>query len=308
MKISISTKSVPSSDGVHLLKGKVYFPEGEIKGYLHIVHGMTEHVGRYHEFMEKMASRGFLVFGFDNLGHGRTANYKSELGFIAHKEGYKLLIKDIEKFSSQIFKEYGSYPYYLMGHSMGSFIVRVAIVSTVSPDKVILSGTGGKNHLAGLGIAFTKFLKFFKGDKHVSKLLDKIVFGSYNKKFKNENHKRSFITSDENLRKKYDKDELYNFRFGLSAMQDLITLNKIANSNKFYKNVDDGCKILIISGKDDPVSKFGKGVKQVYKKLSKNGVNTKLNLYDGRHEIFSEPLVKERVIKDIDEFLSVDNI
>jgi alpha-beta hydrolase superfamily lysophospholipase len=87
MKITVSNKCVPSSDGSHILKGKVYFPEGEVKGYLHIVHGMTEHIGRYHAFMAKMASRGYIVFGFDNLGHGYTANYKSELGFIAHKKG-----------------------------------------------------------------------------------------------------------------------------------------------------------------------------------------------------------------------------
>ncbi len=306
MKITVSNKSVPSSDGVHILKGKVYFPEGEIKGYLHIVHGMTEHIGRYHDLMKKMASRGYLVFGFDNLGHGRTANYKSELGFIAHKKGYEILTRDVEKFSSQIFKEYGEYPYYLMGHSMGSFIVRVAMTTTVRPDKVILSGTSGKNHLAGLGILLVKILKIFKGDKHVSKFLDKLVFGSYNKKFKKENHKRSFITSDEKLRKKYDNDELYNFRFGLSAMQDLITLNKKANSNKFYKMVDETCSVLIISGKDDPVGKFGKGVKQVHKKLLKNKIDARLNLYDGRHEIFSEPKVKEKVISDITEFLTID--
>ncbi len=306
MNYTLSYKSVPSSDGVHILKGKIYFPVGKIKGYLHIVHGMTEHIGRYHTFMAKMASRGYMVFGFDNLGHGHTVNYKRELGFIARKKGWDYLIRDINNFSSKIFEEYGDYPYYLMGHSMGSFIVRVAMTETVSPDKVILSGTGGKNHLVDLGILLIKILKIFKGDKHVSKLMDKLAFGSYNKKFKEERHKRSFITSDKKLREKYDKDELFNFRFTLSAMQDLFILNKKANANRFYKNVDEFCKILLISGKDDPVGKFGKGVNEVYKKLIKNRVDAKINLYDGRHEIFNEPQVKEQVLNDIDEFLSLD--
>lgn len=306
MKITVYNKTVPSSDGTHILKGKVYFPTEKPKGYLHVVHGMTEHIGRYREFMRKMASRGYIVFGFDNLGHGHTVNYVSELGFIARKKGYELLVNDVEKFSSQIIKEYGEMPYYLMGHSMGSFIVRVAMTTTVRPDKVILTGTAGKNHLAGLGIALTKLLKFFMGGKHVSKFLDKLVFGSYNKKFKKEKHKRSFITSDKALREKYDRDKLFNFRFGLSAMQDLITLNKIANSNRFYKRVDETCKVFLVSGYDDPVGKFTKGVKQVYKKLIKNKIDVQMKFYDGRHEIFSEPLVKEQVISDIDEFLSID--
>ncbi|MBE5743155.1 MAG: alpha/beta hydrolase [Clostridiales bacterium] len=306
MKITVSNKSVPSSDGSHILKGKVYFPEGEVKGYLHIVHGMTEHIGRYHAFMVKMASRGYIVFGFDNLGHGYTANYKSELGFIAHKKGWELLVKDVEVFSLQIFKEYGDKPYYLMGHSMGSFIVRVAMVTNVSPDKVILCGTGYKNHLSNLGIAYTKILKIFKGDKYVSKFLDKVSIGSYNKKFKEEGHRRSWITSDEKLRKKYDNEKLFNFRFGLSAMQDLITLNKMANSNRFYKNIDYGCKVLLVSGKDDPVGKFGKGIEKIYNKLVKNKVDVQMKLYDGRHEIYTEPRAKDQLINDIDEFLSID--
>lgn len=303
MKITISDKSVRSSDGVHILKGKIYFPVGEIKGYLHIVHGMTEHIGRYHEFMKKMASRGYFVFGFDNLGHGYTANYKSELGFIAHKKGWELLVKDIEVFSSQIFREYGDKPYYLMGHSMGSFIVRVAMTTVVSPKKVVLMGTSAKNHLSGLGIAYTKISKIFRGDKHVSKFLDKFIIGLYNKKFKKEGHRRSWITSDKALREKYDRETLFNFRFGLSAMQDLITLNEKANSNLFYKNVDYGCRVLLVSGKEDPVGKFGKGIKKVYKKLIKNKVDAQMKLYDGRHEIYTEPLAKEQVVKDIDEFL-----
>ena len=68
--------SVPSSDGVHTLAGVVYLPDGEPKGLLHIVHGMTEHIGRYDKFMSEMAEQGYICFGYDNLGHGYTADEK----------------------------------------------------------------------------------------------------------------------------------------------------------------------------------------------------------------------------------------
>ena len=66
-------KSVPSTDKVHMLKGVVYVPEGEIKAIVQVVHGMEEHIGRYDPFLRFLAQRGFLAFGYDHLGHGRTA-------------------------------------------------------------------------------------------------------------------------------------------------------------------------------------------------------------------------------------------
>ena len=302
MDYEIIEKRVPSVDGIHALYGKLYVPSGEIKGYFHLVHGMTEHIGRYDELLKTLASFGYLAFAFDNLGHGRTVNDKSELGFISHKNGWKLLCEDLNLFYKAVKDEYGDKPYYLYGHSMGSFIVRVAVGFTVEPEKVILSGTGGKNNLAGLGIALIKFLKAFKGDRHVSKFFDKIVFGSYNKKFENEGSKRSWLTSDASVRARYDADELCAYRFGLSALSDLITLNKIANSKKRYKTYPK-TKTLLVSGKDDPVGKFGAGVLEVYNNFKKAGVPAEVKLYSGRHEVHNEPLIKDEVIKDIINFI-----
>ena len=82
--------SVPSSDGVHDLVGKVYLPDGVPKGVFHILHGMTEHIARYDGFMKELAEAGYLACGYDHLGHGNTATDPSELGFVANKNGWKL--------------------------------------------------------------------------------------------------------------------------------------------------------------------------------------------------------------------------
>ena len=93
--IKIQDKSFPSTDGVHTLVGKLYIPEGEPRAIFHLVHGMTDHIARYHGFLTEMAENGFLCIAYDNLGHGRTARDKSELGFIAHKDGWKILAEDV---------------------------------------------------------------------------------------------------------------------------------------------------------------------------------------------------------------------
>ena len=107
MEIKIIEKGVLSSDKIHTLKGKLYIPSGEIKGYFQVVHGMTEHIGRYDEFLKEIASNGYLAFAFDNLGHGYTAKDTNDLGFIAKKGGYKLLSQDVAVFYNAVREEYG---------------------------------------------------------------------------------------------------------------------------------------------------------------------------------------------------------
>ena len=198
--------SCPSSDGQHMLAGVVYLPEGEIKGYFQIAHGMTEHISRYDRFMRDVTEAGYLCFGYDHLGHGKTVNDNSELGYIAKKKGYDLLCRDVKVFSDAVISEYpakGDSPYVLLGHSMGSFIVRLATEKYVKPDKLIVMGTGGANPAAGAGIALIEIIKLFKGDKHISKLVYDLAFGGYNNKFKNDENasSQSWLSTDLEIRK-----------------------------------------------------------------------------------------------------------
>ena len=97
MEIRKINKKALSSDGKHVISGVVYIPEGEVKGLFHVVHGMTEYIGRYEKFMLDMAQEGFIVFGYDHLGHGKSINDESELGFFAEKDGWDLVVRDMEK-------------------------------------------------------------------------------------------------------------------------------------------------------------------------------------------------------------------
>lgn len=283
--------SVLSSDREHSLSGVVFLPEGKIKGYFQVVHGMTEYIGRYEKLMCDMANEGYLCFGYDHLGHGKTVKDESELGFIAPKDGWRLLVEDVNVFSSAVFAAFGrtDEPYILMGHSMGSFIVRLASVMSVKPDRLVVMGTGGGNPAAGAGLALIAAVKAVKGKKHVSGLVYALAFGDSNKRFAEENDERSWLTTDKTVREKYKDDKLCSFKFTVSAMGDLIRLLKYSNSKKWYNNVSKELPILLISGEDDPVGNFGKGVKEVYNKLFNVGADVKLVLYKGaRHEILND--------------------
>ena len=295
-----------SSDGTHTLSGVIYLPGSDAIGYLHVVHGMTEHIERYHRFMSDAAEAGYICFGFDNLGHGNTAKNDSELGYIANKDGYKLLAKDVTIFADAVKKECGhALPYYLLGHSMGSFIVRVATVLGLHPDKLIIMGTAGKNPAAGAGLMLISLIKLFFGDKHFSPLIDKIAFGSYNDRFGGGSidDPKPWLTNDVEVRKKYYSDKFCSFNFSVSAMGDLIKLIQLSNNASWYKSFPRDVPVLLVSGKDDPVGNYGKGVCEVNERLKNSGVSSEIVLYpEARHEILND-FTYDKVKEDIFAFL-----
>ncbi|MBQ8849794.1 MAG: alpha/beta fold hydrolase [Clostridia bacterium] len=295
----------PSSDGIHTLSGVVYLPEGKPCGYLHVVHGMTEHIGRYDRFMSDMAEVGYICFGFDNLGHGRTARDDGELGFIAKKGGSELLARDVKIFSDAVRKEYGEeIPYFLLGHSMGSFIVRAA-AKEVHPDKLIVMGTAGKNPAAGAGLMLIALIKLFCGERHFSPLIDKIAFGSYNERFGggSADDPKPWLTNDAEVRKKYYADKFCTFNFSVSAMGDLIRLIKDVNCKAWYESFPKDVSLLLVSGSDDPVGGYGNGVREVCEGVKDHGADASCILYDGaRHEILND-ITYNKVKEDILKFL-----
>ena len=83
-----------SSNGINKIRTLIW-KDDELtpRGVFQIAHGMAEHIGRYDEFAKYIASNGFVVCGNDHLGHGKSVNDVSELGFIAEKNGDKRIYR-----------------------------------------------------------------------------------------------------------------------------------------------------------------------------------------------------------------------
>lgn len=314
MTVTIEEMRVPSSDGIHTLAGRVYIPQGEIRALFHTVHGMTEHIARYDAFMRRMAEAGYLCFGYDHLGHGHTARDASELGYIADRDGWRRLAEDVSVFAAAVESQYAPLwegkerpPYYLMGHSMGSFIVRTASYLYRKPDKLVVMGTGGRNPASGVGLAVIRLIRLFRGGHAISGTVDKLAFGSYNKRFAEEQDSRAWLTRDRAARDVYRADPLCTFKFSLSAMQDLVTLNRVSNSGKCLDALSERLPILLVSGDQDPVGDYGRGVTNVYDRLTRRHADVRMKLYPGaRHEILNDTC-REEVIEDILAFLQSSN-
>ncbi len=310
--------TVPSSDGIHTLAGHVYLPDGfpdtRPRGVFHVVHGMTEHIGRYDPFLRDICRSGWLVCGYDNLGHGHTVADPSELGFIAHKRGHELLAEDVRRFSDAVRSEYGvtDLPYALMGHSMGSFIVRYATArGYVKPDRLIAMGTGGPNPIAGVGLAVIGAVKLFRGERHISPLIDKLAFGTYNARFGGEDksnpdpvERYKWLNTQRAPLETYCADPLCAYRFTVSGMGDLVRLTVKVNKRSWFGSLPAGMPVLLVAGKDDPVGDYGKGIIRVRDRLRRHGAPVEMHLYDGaRHEILFDTCYPD-VLGDISAFLN----
>ena len=298
-------KEIPSADGIHTLRGFVYLPE-KPKGIVQIVHGMAEHIGRYDAFMSYLAENGWIVCGHDHLGHGKTAENNEELGFFAKKNGDFLLCEDTFAFGNTVKEDYPSLPFILLGHSMGSFIVRQTVrLHPDSCDALIIMGTGGKNPLSAIGFCISSLIRIIFGEKHISKFVNHIAFSSYNKRTNSEKE-YAWLSRNEKEVEKHDKDPFCSFPFTVSAMCDLIRLQSLVNQKTWYANIRKDLPILLVSGAEDPVGNYGKGVEEVYSAFITEGITDVVRkIYpDMRHEILNE-IEKETVYKDVLSFISL---
>ncbi len=303
MSFEIKEITAQSSDNIHTLIGRIYIPDVTAKGIVHIIHGMTEHIERYDTLMSYLAENGYIAFGYDNLGHGKTVRNESELGFISKNNGWKYLVNDVEIFGKVVKNLHPDLPLILFGHSMGSFIARLAAYSFGDMyAKLIICGTGGKNPLSAIGIILTKILKAVKGERYISDFIINMAFSSYNKCF-GDGSEYNWLTKIDDIIKKYENDKFCGFKFTVSAMQDLITLNSLCNRKSWYKSIRKDLPILLISGNDDPVGDYGRGVKQVFYDLKKSNANVSVKLYENcRHEILNDTC-RDEVLNDIILFI-----
>ena len=130
-----------STDGKHKVFARECTPDGEVRAVLQIAHGVAEHIYRYAPFMEFLADNGFVVVANDHLGHGKTAENEQELCFFAEKDGWNDVVSDMDQLHKLTAAKYPDVPYFLFGHSMGSFLTRTYIIDHPEGLKgVIISG------------------------------------------------------------------------------------------------------------------------------------------------------------------------
>ena len=281
----------PSSDGKNTIHAELFVPsDNNIKGVVQIAHGMMDYIGRYKGMADALCKAGYALAGNDHLGHGDSVATPEDYGFFASRGGYDYVIDDVKKMNDLIRKEIPGVPVVLLGHSMGSFISRLyAVKYSDSIDGLIIHGTAGPNPATGAGLLLVKILRAIKGERHRSKFVCSLADGGYNKGFDPSEGSGAWLTRDPSQVADRVGNPKNDFIFTLAGYEDLFSFLGDCNSPQWFREFPKNLPTLVISGAEDPVGGFGKGVRYVYENLNKQGANVELKLFEGaRHELFNE--------------------
>jgi len=269
-----------------------HWPIEKPKMLIHSVHGMSEHGYRYHEFSKWLNKKGIYAYAPDLRGHGKTAGCLKNIGLFSKKNGWNKVVKDLKMITENFSLKNSNIPTIILGHSMGSFLIRTLLIDYPSIAKhYIFSATACHPGLKGyLGSFVAKSNSFLFGKKTKSRLLQLLVMGEFNKKIKKPNTKKDWISRDESVVKEYVKDpycmQIFKNQFFVDLAFGVMSVNETKNILRMNKDKN----YLLFSGSMDPVGNYGKGVRKLHKLFIRQGLkNTELKLFaGGRHEMLNE--------------------
>ena len=280
---------------------KAFWPVENPRGVVQLVHGMAEHIRRYEATAEKLNQAGYAVVGHTHTGHG---SYAEILGYFG-KGGWDTLIEDVHALRLATQKEYPNLPYFLLGHSMGSFVVRgYCLKYEKGLAGVILSGTGHfAKPILTAGSAIANLQCLFGMAKKPSHLLLEISSADNLKSYDDVQTGFDWLSRDREVVQKYIDDPLCGFTFTASAYRDMFDGLKRLYPEKLSP-MEKEIPVYLLSGDLDPVGANGAGVEKVAQEIRNAGVkDVEVKLYkEGRHEMFNE-LNKEDVWTDLIEWL-----
>lgn len=280
-----------SADGKTQVAAFFYTPTVRpIRAVVQLSHGMCEYICRYVPMFTVLSEAGIAVCGNDHLGHGETSNPK-DYGFMAEKNGYQYVLRDLYTMNTLGHEKFPGIPYFLLGHSMGSFYARwYAELHPETIDGLIISGTGGPSPLMPFGRRLAGLLARLRGPRYVSKFMVKCSMGSYCKKIPDATSGNAWLSRDPEVWEKYAADEKCNFSFTVSAYRDMLTAYTHVNTSGWASRIPKDLPVYLYSGDCDPVGNYGKGVTAVYQLLRQAQLSdVTLRLYPGgRHEMHNE--------------------
>ena len=268
-----------------------------------VMTGMNEYALRYAPLAEYMIQQGVSVRVLDAFGQGLNAESaeKQQIwpdgAFSKNVDGIFMMLKEAKK---------NGLPTFVMGHSMGSFMVQSLIERYPKcADGVILCGSNGGQHpLMVTAYGLARVLVNKKNREKHSPILQNLSLGAYSKAIADRSTDLDWLSYDKENVREYIEDPWCGHEntggFWLEFLRGMTTVW----SGKSLAKIDKGERIFIIAGQDDPVGQNGKGPQWLYDTYRKLGIqDVTLRIYPKmRHEILREK-DGESVMQDILQFM-----
>lgn len=191
-----------------------------VRGTIQLMHGMCEHLGRYSHVARQLTAQGYVVFGMDMPGHGKSVPDSTQLGHIPLDEDVDGLLADEHALFMLVNSCYdAATPHFLLGHSLGSFLAR-AFLARFKPDvrAVALIGAGQVSPvLRTLGSALTRLLVALRNDQYRSRFIDALGAGAYAKAFQPARTPFDWLSRNPQVVDAYLRDPLCGAPFSVAS-------------------------------------------------------------------------------------------
>lgn len=291
--------------GLEIARGR---KNGKPLAVLQIISGMCEYKERYDAFAAWLCRRGFVVVTHDQLGHGDTARSRGELGFFTsgNQSPADTLLADIHKLRLLTAMKYPDVPYFILGHSLGSYLLCNYLAhpeyGKMTRDEgdpgplagAVIMGSGYVSPVVSTGaLLLTHLIAAVKGWHYRSGLIRTISTGTGPYKLYDTfgvDPARSWLSKDQEIVKAYHANPKSNFIFTLNGYRGLLESVLASCRKKNVRRIPKSLPLLMVSGSEDPVGNMGKGVRQMYSLFRHCGITRiKPRLFAGdRHEILNE--------------------
>lgn len=300
----------PSFNQRDQVYGWIYVPACKPKGIVQLVHGFGEHSRRYFHMIVKFLDAGYLVAADDHVGHGKTALENNNTWGDWGDKGCHTMMEDEHSLKKIVCEKYPDLPYFLFGHSMGSFIVRDYMASYGSElTGAIICGTAGifRNALE-TGKALEQAVANGHG-KEADASFTADLMGWMCERCDGASLGNEWICHDPYVQIDHAQDPFDGFTKATNnqSMLYFIQMMECILGTDWASKVPTDLPIYNIGGDQDPVGEYGKGIYEVTNWLVDTGHTVQTTVYSGyRHEIHNYTDLKDQVEEGIIQFM--DNV
>jgi alpha-beta hydrolase superfamily lysophospholipase len=268
--------AVTTADGLALFV-RIWTPEAAPRGVVLIVHGLGEHAGRYPHLVRALTDHGYVVFGHDQRGCGRSEGRRGDFRTFAE------VLDDLDRVVSTARTHYPGLPLVLYAHSLGAMYATHYLArrnNGITAAVLSAPGYGPGPDLSAMAIRLAGWLA-------------RIAPGLYLRSRASEDFR---LSHDPEAKRAYDEDPLRIERF--TTRFAATNLQKAAEAQGLLARLH--LPILVILPADDTTINR----QAVLTAVAQAGPNVTFRTYPGWHELHNElPELREPVLNDVLEWL-----
>lgn len=289
-----------------MVQGWIYVPACKPKGIVQLIHGFGEHSRRYFHMIVKFMDAGYIVAADDHVGHGKTAMANNTWGNWGEK-GCHTMMEDEHLLTLLVKEKYPELPYFLFGHSMGSFIARdyAAKYGNELSGMTICGTTGIFRGAAEAAAALEAIVAEGKGDESDPALVGSLL-GWMCERCGEVSIGNEWICADPYVQIDHATDpfDAFTKQTNNRSLLYFVQMMECITGTDWAEKVPKELPVYNIGGDQDPVGEYGQGIYQVTNWLCQTGHCVKTRVYSGyRHEIHNYSDLKDEVEAGIIAFM-----